>query len=88
MQHCAERSLGDLVFEDAPAVLVCFAGVDHQRQAGCARRRDMCAKAALLSFTGAVLVEIIQPASPSATTFGCPGQLDQFAGGMPSSSSA
>ena len=81
MQHRAKRSLGHLVFEDAAAVLVGIAGVDHQRQAGGARGGDMGAKAALLRLARAVLVEIIQPRLAQRHDLRMLGQLDQFAGG-------
>ena len=81
MQHRAERSLGDLVFEDAAAVVVGLAGVDHQRQSCRPRRGDMRAKAALLRLARAVLVEIIQPRLPQRHDLRMLGQLDQFAGG-------
>jgi hypothetical protein len=61
MQHGLERSLGDLLFEDAAAVFVGLAGVNDQRQAGGAGGGNMRAKAALLRPAGAVLVEMIQP---------------------------
>jgi hypothetical protein len=48
MQHGLERSLGNLVFENARAVFVGFAGVDDKRQARRPRGRDMGAKAPLL----------------------------------------
>ncbi len=81
MQHRAERSLGHFVFEDAAAILVGVAGMDHQRQAGRARGGDMGAKAALLRFARAVLVEIIQPRLAQRHDLRMPGQLDQFVGG-------
>ena len=81
MQHGAKRSLGHFVFEDAAAILVGFAGMNDQRQAGRAGRRDMGAKAALLRFARAVLVEIIQPRLAERHDLGMPRQLDQFARG-------
>src|SRR6478736_2275900 len=80
MQHRAEWSLRNLVFEDAPAVFVGFAGMDHQRQAGRPRGCDMRAKAALLSLARTVLVEIIQPRLPQRYDLRVPSQFDQFAG--------
>jgi hypothetical protein len=59
MQHGAERSLCHFVFKDAAAVLVGFAGMDHQRQSGGAGGCDMRAKTALLCLAGAMLIEII-----------------------------
>ena len=81
MQHGAKRALGHFVFEDAAAILVGVAGVDDQRQAGGAGRRDMGAKAALLRLARAVLIEIIQPRLAQRHDLGMPGQLDQLAGG-------
>ena len=63
------------------AILVGLAGVDHQRQAGRARRRDMGAKAALLRLARAVLVEIIQPRLAERHDLRMLRQLDQFVRG-------
>ena len=51
--------------------------MDHQRQAGLARRRDMRAEALLLRFARAVVVVIVEPASPIATTLGWLRARDQ-----------
>ena len=83
MQHGAKRSLGHLIFEDAAAGLVGIAGMNDQRQAGRTRGGDVGAKAALLRFAGAVLVEIIQPRLAQRHDFGMPRQLDQFVRGNP-----
>ena len=61
MQHRAEGPLRHLVFEDAGAIRVRVARVDHQRQPGDARRGDVRAKAAGLCLRRAVFVEIVQP---------------------------
>jgi hypothetical protein len=34
MQHRTKGPLGDLLFEDAAAILICFAGMNDERQAG------------------------------------------------------
>ena len=80
MQHGAERALRHLLFEDAAAILVGVAGVDHQRQAGGARGGDMGAEAARLRLARAVLVEIIEPRLAERDDLRMPGQLDQFVG--------
>ena len=48
MQHGAKRPFGHFLLEDAAAIFVGLAGMNHQRQAGGAGGRDMGAKAALL----------------------------------------
>ena len=78
MQHGAKRSLRHFVLEDAAAVLIGLAGVDDQRQAGGAGGGDMGAKAALLRFARAVLVEIVEPGFAQRHDLRMPGQLDQF----------
>ena len=80
MQHGAKRSLGHFVFEDAAAVFIGFAGMDDQRQAGRAGGGDMGAKAALLRFARAVLVEIIQPRFAQRHDLGMLRQFDQLVG--------
>src|SRR4029079_15064151 len=75
------RSFGDLFLEDAAAVVVGLAGMDHQRQSRRPRRGDMRAKAAFLGFARAVLVEIIEPRLPQRHGLRMPGQFDQLAGG-------
>ena len=81
MQHGAKRSLRHFVFQDAAAILVGIAGMDHQRQAGGAGGGDMRAKAALLRFARAVLVEIVQPGFAQSHDLGMLCQLDQLVGG-------
>ena len=61
MQHGAKRPFGHFVFEDATAVFIGLAGMNDQRQTGRAGCCNMRAKATLLCFARAVLVEIIQP---------------------------
>ena len=78
MQHGLERSFGNLVFEDAAAILVRLAGVDDQRQTSGAGSRDMGAKAARLCFARAVLIEVIQPRLAQRDDFRMLCQFDQF----------
>ena len=80
MQHRAKRSLGDLVFEDAAAIVIGLAGMDHQRQSRRPRRGDMRAKAALLRLARAVLIKIIQPRLAQRHDLRMLGQFDQLAG--------
>ena len=61
MQDGAKRPLGRLVFEDAAAILIRVAGMDDERQAGCAAGCNMGAKAARLGLRGAVVVEVVEP---------------------------
>src|SRR5579863_7891945 len=78
MQYSAKRALRHLVFEDAAAIVVGLAGVYDERQAGCACGSDMCPKAALLGFAGAVLVEIIQTRLAERHDLGMTRQIDQL----------
>src|SRR6266481_10042604 len=80
MQHGAKRSFAHLIFENAATVGVSVAGVNDQRQAGRAGGGDVRAKAALLGFRRAVLVEIIQPRLTKRHDLGMARQLDQFVG--------
>ena len=61
MQHRLERPLGDFLLEDFAAAFIGFAGVDHQRQAGDARRRDMGPESPLLRRGRTVSVVIVEP---------------------------
>src|SRR4051794_13456300 len=78
MQHGAKRSLCHFVFEDATAVVVGVAGMDHQRQADCARGRDMRAKTTFLRLARAVLVEVVQPGLAQRNDLWMLRQLNQL----------
>jgi hypothetical protein len=71
-------ALPHLVLEDAAALFVGDAGVDHQRQAGRARRGDVGAKATLLSFVLIGAIEIVEPGLAERHDLRMLGQLDEF----------
>src|SRR6185437_16725629 len=73
MQHRAKRSLGYFVFQDAPAIVVRFTGMDDERKAGGARGRNMGSEAALLRLARTMLVEIIEPGFAKRDHFGMLG---------------
>ena len=54
VQHGREGALPGLLLQDARHVVVGLAGMDHQRQAGRARGRDMGAETLLLRVARAV----------------------------------
>src|SRR5689334_21498722 len=78
MQHGAKRSLRDLLFQDAAAILVRFAGMDDERQTGGARGRDMGAKAPRLRFGRAIVVEVIEAGFAERDDLGMVRKRDQF----------
>src|SRR4051794_1977766 len=78
MQHGAKRSFCHFVFEDATTILVGVAGMNHQRQAGCAGGSDMRAKTALLRLARAVLIEVVQPGFAQRNDLWVPRQLDEL----------
>ena len=55
MQHGREGALPGFFLEDARGVVIGVARMDHQRQAGLARRLDVGAKSALLRLARAAL---------------------------------
>ena len=72
VQDEGEAALPRFVFEDGRHVVVGIARMDHQRQAGLARGRDMRAKASLPALRAATGRRNSRgPASPIATTLGC-----------------
>ena len=52
---------GRFLFQDGRRVLFRLTGVDHQRQAGFARSRDVFTKHRLLNIPRAAIIEIVQP---------------------------
>ena len=61
MQHGREGALPAFFLQNARHVVIGLARMDHQRQAGLARRRDMGAKALFLRVARAVVVVIVEP---------------------------
>ena len=78
VQHRAEWPLRHLLVENASAVFIGVAGVDHQRQPGGARRRDVGAEASLLRRARAVLVEVVETRLAQRHHLGMACQRDQF----------
>ena len=60
MQHGREGTPPRFFLEDARRVVVGVAGVNHQRQAGFARGRDMGAETALLRVAWRIIVMIVE----------------------------
>ena len=79
MQHGGEGALPCFLFEDARHVVVGVARMDHQRQPGFARRRDMSAKAALLRVARRVVVVIVEAGLADRHDFGVPRARDEVA---------
>jgi hypothetical protein len=75
-----ERPLGVLLFEDVAHDLVRLAGVDHQRQAGLARRRHMGAEHVGLHLARAEVVVEVETRLADADDLGTACQLDQALG--------
>ena len=61
MQHGREGPPPRFLFEDARHVVVGVARMDHQRQPGLARRRDVTAEALLLRLARAGVVVVVEP---------------------------
>ena len=61
MQHGREGALPRFFLQNPRHVVVGLARMDHERQAGLARGRDMGAKALLLRVARGVVVVIIEP---------------------------
>src|SRR6266702_567213 len=78
MQHGAKRSLCRFLLQDAAAILVGLAGVDHQRQAGGTSRGNVGTKAPRLRLRRAVVVEIIEPGFTERDDLGMLRQRDQL----------
>ena len=79
MQHGREGALPCFLFEDARHVVVGVARMDHQRQPGFARRRDVAAKAALLRLARRVVVVIVEAGLADRHDLGVPRARDQVA---------
>ena len=80
MDQAGEGALGVLLLEDVAGLAVGVAGVDDQRQAGLARRRDMGAEALGLLGARAVLVVEVEPGLADADDLGMARRLDQAVG--------
>ena len=74
MQHEGKGALRRLLLQDAGDVLVGVAGMDDERQAQLARRRDMGAEASLLQIARAVVVVIVEPGLADRHHLGMPRQ--------------
>ena len=81
MQHGGEGALPCFLFEDARHVVIGVARMDHQRQPGFARRRDVIAKTALLRLARRVVVVVVEAGLADRHDFGMPRARDQIARG-------
>ena len=80
MDQAGEGALGVFLLEDVAGLAVGVAGMDDQRQAGLARRRDMGAEALGLLGARAVLVVEVEPGLADADDLGMARGLDQAVG--------
>ena len=82
MQHGREGALPGFLFENPRRVGVGIARMDHERQAGLARRGDMGAKAALLRVARAAVVVVVEPGFADARRpLGCARARDKIGRG-------
>ena len=80
MQHRREGALARFLFENPRHVGVAVARMDHQRQAGFARRGNVLAEALLLRVARAVVVVIVEAGLADGDDFRMFGQRDQRLG--------
>ena len=81
MQNARKPAVFSLFGEDRGGVLVGVAGMDDQRQAGFARRRDMGAEIGALVFARAAVVIVIEPGLADAHHLGQGRPLCEARGG-------
>ena len=78
MQDGREGPLPHFVFQDPRRILVGFAGMDDQRQAGLPGRRDMAAKALRLGLRRAEVVVVVETRLAESDDLGVTGARDEL----------